>query len=83
MPGLLRVKLAYSARCYKGIVAPGVGGTTMPNPGDPPSSSRPNESPLDRMMRFGAALFAVPKDELPKRDERPKRKPSRKKPKPA
>ena len=55
----------------------------MPNPGDPPSSSRPNESPLDRMMRFGAALFAVPKDELPKRDERPKRKPSRKKPKPA
>lgn len=52
----------------------------MPNPGDPPSSPEP-ESPLDRMMRFGTALFAVRKDELPKR-ERPK-KPSRKKPKPA
>ncbi len=48
----------------------------MPN--DPP---KPEESPLDRMMRFGTALFAVKKDELPKRDEgaKPKRKPSAKK----
>lgn len=46
---------------------------------DPPS--RPAETPMDRMMRFGRALFAVPKDELPKRDEKPKR--ARKKPKPA
>ena len=27
---------------------------------------------MDRMMRFGTALFAVPKDELPKRDDRAK-----------
>lgn len=32
----------------------------------------PAETPLDRMMRFGTALFAVKKDELPKRDERKK-----------
>ncbi len=31
-------------------------------------------SPFDRFLRFGTALFAVRKDELPKRDERePKR----------
>lgn len=29
---------------------------------------------LDRMMRFGRALFAVPKDELSKRDDRAKPK---------
>jgi hypothetical protein len=34
---------------------------------------------LDRMMRFGTALFAVKKDELPKRDERAK-KPKAKRP---
>jgi hypothetical protein len=27
---------------------------------------------FDRMMRFGSALFAVKKDELPKRDQRKK-----------
>lgn len=34
------------------------------------------DTPLDRMIRFGTALFAVKKDELPPRDERakPKRK---------
>lgn len=41
------------------------------------------DSAFDRMMRFGTALFAVPKDELPKRDDRAKAKRSRKKPKPA
>jgi hypothetical protein len=44
---------------------------------------RGDETPLDRMIRFGRALFAVPKDELPKRNERAKLKRSRKKPKPA
>jgi hypothetical protein len=34
------------------------------------------------MVRFGTALFAVHKDELPEGDERAKRKPSRKKSKP-
>lgn len=29
---------------------------------------RGDETPLDRMMRFGRALFAVKKDELPKRE---------------
>jgi hypothetical protein len=37
------------------------------------------EGPMDRMMRFGRALFAVRKDELPKRDGRPKPRPSKKK----
>jgi hypothetical protein len=40
------------------------------------------ESPMDRMMRFGTALFAVKKDELPKRDERDKPKPGPNKAKP-
>jgi len=43
----------------------------------------PRETPMDRFLRFGTALFAVKKDELPKRDERAKAKRSRKKPKPA
>jgi hypothetical protein len=54
----------------------------MPKAADDPSSSRPDETPMDRFMRFGRALFAVPKDELPKRDGA-ERKRSRKKPKPA
>jgi len=41
------------------------------------------DTPMDRMMRFGRALFAVKKDELPKRDGRAKPKRSPKKPKPA
>jgi hypothetical protein len=41
------------------------------------------ETPMDRFLRFGTALFAVSKDEIPKRDERAKPKRSRKKPKPA
>jgi hypothetical protein len=33
---------------------------------------RPGDTALDRMMRFGTALFAVKKDELPQRAERKK-----------
>lgn len=46
----------------------------MPDSGDP---SGTGETPMERMMRFGRALFAVKKDELPKGDER--KKPPRKK----
>ncbi len=43
--------------------------------------TRTGESAMDRMMRFGRAIFAVPKDELPNRDERDDRgKRSKKKP---
>jgi hypothetical protein len=41
------------------------------------------DSPMERMMRFGRALFAVRKDELPKREDRAKTKRGRKKAKPA
>jgi anti-sigma factor RsiW len=37
---------------------------------------------MDRMMRFGRALFAVPKDELPKRAERKKAPRKKRTPKP-
>jgi len=50
----------------------------MPNAGDPPSP----ETPFDRFLRFGTALFAVRKDELPKRrgsPAKPKREPDAKK----
>jgi hypothetical protein len=40
----------------------------MAKAADEPRNS--DETPMDRFMRFGRALFAVPKDELPKRDER-------------
>ncbi len=43
---------------------------------------RPAETPLDRFMRFGTALFAVRKAELPARDEHEPKRP-RKKAKPA
>ena len=42
----------------------------MPKAADEPRNT--GESPMDRMIRFGTALFAVRKDELPKRDERAK-----------
>jgi hypothetical protein len=32
------------------------------------------ENPMDRFLRFGTALFAVPKDELAKRPQRTKTK---------
>ncbi len=51
----------------------------MANSGEPPAPE--NEAPMERFLRFGTALFAVKKDELPKRDER--KKAPRKKPKPA
>ena len=51
----------------------------MPKSGEPPAPE--GEAPMDRFLRFGRALFAVPKDELPKRD-RTERK-GRKKSKPA
>jgi hypothetical protein len=41
------------------------------------------ETPMDRFLRFGTALFAVPKDELPARDKPEKAKRPPKKPKPA
>jgi hypothetical protein len=46
----------------------------MANATDEPRGA--DESPMDRFLRFGTALFAVKKDELPKRNERekPKRK---------
>ena len=43
----------------------------MPKAEDPPGTG---DTALDRMMRFGTALFAVKKDEIPKRDERAKPK---------
>jgi hypothetical protein len=36
-----------------------------------------SESAFDRFLRFGAALFAVPKDELPKRTKRQKAAPKK------
>ena len=53
----------------------------MGDSGDEPSGTR--ESPMDRFLRFGAALFAVKKDELPKRDQHGKPKRPGKKAKPA
>jgi hypothetical protein len=50
----------------------------MPKAADEPRAS--SETPFDRFMRFGTALFAVKKNELPQREDRAK-KPSRKKPK--
>lgn len=45
---------------------------------DPPSIG---DTAFDRFLRFGTALFAVKKDELPKRRDRakPKREPGTKK----
>jgi hypothetical protein len=45
----------------------------MPKGGEPPAPE--GEAPMDRFLRFGRALLAVPKDELPKRDrtEKPQR----------
>jgi len=53
----------------------------MPKSGEPPTPE--GEAPMDRFMRFGRALFAVPKDELPKRDRAEKPKRPGKKPNPA
>jgi hypothetical protein len=55
----------------------------MADTGDEPSGSSTHETAMDRFVRFGTALFAVKKDELPKRNERAKSKRSRKTPKPA
>ncbi len=49
----------------------------MPDNGEAPVLE--NETPMDRMLRFGTALFAVPKDELTKRAER-KKSPRKKRP---
>ena len=43
---------------------------------DPPSTG---DTAFDRFLRLGTALFAVRKDELPKRDDRAKPKAPRKK----
>ena len=48
----------------------------MPKAADEPRDT--GDTAFDRFLRFGTALFAVKKDELPKRDERAK--PKRKKP---
>ncbi len=48
----------------------------------PMAEASNSETPMDRMMRFGVALFAVRKDELPARNEREPKRPQ-KKPKPA
>ncbi len=40
----------------------------MPDPESPKSPD--GNTAFDRMMRFGTALFAVKKDELPKRDDK-------------
>ena len=45
--------------------------------GDDHPRDEADQTPFDRKMRFGRALFAVPKDELPKGAER--KKPTRKK----
>ena len=51
--------------------------------GDDHPRDEADRTAFDRFMRFGRALFAVKKDELPKRAERAKPKRSPKKPKPA
>lgn len=46
------------------------------------AGEKPGDSALDRFMRFGTALFAVPKGELPAREEpaKPPRPPKKAKP---
>jgi hypothetical protein len=45
----------------------------MPQGDDEPRDS--GRSPMDRFLRFGAALFAVKKNELPKREPRAPKQP--------